>query len=353
MLNREEVLKWLYETDPAKLAELYGQADAVRKTCVGDEVHLRGLVEVSNYCIQNCEYCGLRRENVDATRYRMQADEVVSCAHEATRRGYGTIVLQSGEDYGLTQEWITDIVRRIKAETPLAVTLSFGERPIEDFIAWRAAGADRYLLKFETSDDDLYARIHPPLPDKIYSRRDMLRKLIDMGYEGGSGVMIGLPGQTWETLADDLLLFREMELDMIGAGPFLPHPQTPLGAEACATCYATEDQVPSTEEMGYKVVALTRLLCPDVNIPSTTALASMNREEGRKLALLRGANVVMPNLTPAQYRRCYEIYPEKLCFHEDAQVEHELLLQMLASIGRPVGRGPGGRRRSKSPCCSN
>lgn len=125
MLNREEVLKWLHETDPTRLAELYAQADAVRKTCVGDEVHLRGLVEVSNYCVQNCEYCGLRRENADATRYRMHADEVIACAHEAARRGYGTIVLQSGEDYGLTQEWITDIVRHIKDETPLAVTLSF------------------------------------------------------------------------------------------------------------------------------------------------------------------------------------------------------------------------------------
>lgn len=352
MLNREEVLKWLHETDPARLAELYGQADAVRKTCVGDEVHLRGLVEISNYCVQNCEYCGLRRENADATRYRMHADEVIACAHEAARRGYGTLVLQSGEDYGLTQEWITDIVRRIKAETPLAVTLSFGERPLEDFIAWRNAGADRYLLKFETSDDELYARIHPPLPGKTYSRRDMLRKLIEMGYEGGSGVMIGLPGQTWDTLADDLLLFCELELDMIGAGPFLPHPQTPLGMEGASVLLPSGEQVPSTEEMGYKVVALTRLLCPDANIPSTTALASMNREEGRKLALQRGANVVMPNLTPAQYRRCYEIYPEKLCFHEDARVEHELLLQMLASIGRPIGRGPGGRRRTKSPCCS-
>lgn len=226
------------------------------------------------------------------------------------------------------------------------------ERPIEDFIVWRDAGADRYLLKFETSDDELYARIHPPLPGRTYSRRDMLQKLIEMGYEGGSGVMIGLPGQTWDTLADDLLLFRELELDMIGAGPFLPHPQTPLGMEGASSSLPSGEQVPSTEEMGYKVVALTRLLCPDVNIPSTTALASMNREEGRKLALQRGANVVMPNLTPAQYRRCYEIYPEKLCFHEDACVEHELLLQMLASIGRPIGRGPGGRRRTKSPWCS-
>ncbi len=342
MLRREEILSWLRETDPSRLAELYARADAVRKAHVGEEVHLRGLVEISNYCVQNCAYCGLRRENAEAHRYRMQADEVVACAHEAARRGYGTIVLQSGEDYGLTREWTCGIIARIKAETPLALTLSFGERPAGDFAAWRAAGADRYLLKFETSDDALYKELHPPLPDKHYSRRDMLPALTDMGYEAGSGVMIGLPGQSFDTLANDLLLFRELKLDMIGAGPFLPHPQTPLGTEY-ADAIRAGDQVPSTGEMGYKVIALTRLLCPNTNIPATTALASLNRETGRRLALQRGANVVMPNLTPAAYRRYYEIYPEKLCFYEEAAFEHEQIMQLLADIGRPAGRGPGSR----------
>ncbi len=344
MLTREEIAGWLRETDTDsfRLAELYSQADAVRRKHVGDEVHLRGLVEISNHCVQNCSYCGLRRENAEAHRYRMQADEVVSCAHEAVRRGYGTLVLQSGEDYGLTRQWIGDVIKHIKAETPLALTLSLGERPAEDLAAWREAGADRYLLKFETSDDALYKKLHPPLPDKPYSRRDMLHALPGIGYEAGSGVMIGLPGQSFDTLANDLLIFRELNLDMIGSGPFLPHPQTPLGTKYADEIVA-EDQVPNTEEMGYKVIALTRLLCPHANIPATTALASLNRKEGRRLALQRGANVVMPNLTPAAYRRYYEIYPEKLCFHENAEFEHAQLMQSLADLGRPVGRGPGSR----------
>lgn len=343
MMGREEVLKWLHETDPARLAELYSRADDVRKACVGEEIHLRGLVEISNYCLQNCAYCGLRRENIAVERYRMSDLEIMDCVHEAVRRGYGTIVLQAGEDYGLEPGWIADLVRKIKNETPLAVTLSLGERFPEELAAWREAGADRYLLKFETSDDELYERIHPALPNRVYSRKGLLRILNELGYEVGSGVMVGLPGQSYDALVNDLFLFRDMGLDMIGAGPFLPHPQTPLGQDATYARLPHHEQVPATEDMSYKVVALTRILCPDANIPSTTSLASLNREAGRKLALQRGANVVMPNLTPGTYRRCYEIYPEKLCFHEDSDFEHAQLMQLFAYLGRPAGRGPGGR----------
>jgi biotin synthase len=269
--------------------------------------------------------------------------EIMDCVHEAVHRGYGTIVLQAGEDYGLEPGWIADLVRNIKNETPLAVTLSLGERFPEELAAWREAGADRYLLKFETSDDELYERIHPALPNRVYSRKGLLRILNELGYEVGSGVMVGLPGQSYDALVNDLFLFRDMGLDMIGAGPFLPHPQTPLGQDATYARLPHHEQVPATEDMSYTVVALTRILCPDANIPSTTSLASLNREEGRKLALQRGANVVMPNLTPGTYRRCYEIYPEKLCFHEDADFEHAQLMQLFADLGRPAGRGPGGR----------
>ena len=342
-MDRQEVLKWLHETDPARLSELYTRADDVRKACVGEEIHLRGLIEISNYCLQNCAYCGLRRENIAVERYRMSDLEIMDCVHEAVRRGYGTIVLQAGEDYGLEPGWIADLVRKIKNETPLAVTLSLGERFPEELAAWREAGADRYLLKFETSDDELYERIHPALPNRAYSRKGLLRILNELGYEVGSGVMVGLPGQSYDALVNDLFLFRDMGLDMIGAGPFLPHPQTPLGQDATYARLPHHEQVPATEDMSYKVVALTRILCPDANIPSTTSLASLNREAGRKLALQRGANVVMPNLTPGTYRRCYEIYPEKLCFHEDADFEHAQLMQLFSDLGRPVGRGPGGR----------
>ncbi|HSW64462.1 MAG TPA: [FeFe] hydrogenase H-cluster radical SAM maturase HydE [Dissulfurispiraceae bacterium] len=352
MMSREEVLKWLHEIDPQRLAGLYAQADAVRKTCVGDEIHLRGLVEISNHCLQNCAYCGLRRDNIAVERYRMSESEIMECVCVAVSRGYGTIVLQSGEDYGLGADWVAGLVRRIKAETPLAVTLSLGERFPEELAAWRGAGTDRYLLKFETSDDELYERIHPALPNRVYSRKGLLRILKELGYEVGSGIMIGLPGQSYDALINDLFLFREMGLDMIGAGPFLPHPETPLGQGSTYANLPEGEQVPSTEEMAYKVIALTRILCPDANIPGTTSLASLNREAGRKLALQRGANVVMPNLTPATRRRCYEIYPEKLCFHEDAEFEHAQMKQLFADLGRPLGKGPGGRRGGSCTCAA-
>lgn len=352
MMSREEVRKWLHENDPLRLAELYSQADTVRKNYVGNEIHLRGLVEISNHCLQNCAYCGLRRDNVAVERYRMSDSEIMECAYAAVSRSYGTIVLQSGEDYGLEPDRISCLVRRIKEETPLAVTLSLGERFPEELASWREAGADRYLLKFETSDDELYERIHPALPNRVYSRKGLLRVIKDLGYEVGSGIMIGLPGQSYDALINDLFRFCELGLDMIGAGPFLPHPETPLGQDATYARLPEGEQVPGTEEMAYKVIALTRILCPDANIPGTTALASLNREEGRKLALQRGANVVMPNLTPGTYRRCYEIYPEKLCFYEDAEWEHALFMQLFADLGRPIGKGSGGRRGGSCTCAA-
>jgi biotin synthase len=267
----------------------------------------------------------------------------VECARQAHQFGYGTVVIQAGEDYGLETDRIASLIQDIKKQLPLAVTLSLGERTFEDLVAWRKAGADRYLLRFETSDPELYARIHPSRPGQTYDRLDMLRKLRELGYEVGSGVMIGIPGQSYRTLAHDILRFGEFDLDMVGVGPYIPNPLTPLGRGENVLPVDPDDQVPNDELTAYKVIALTRLVCPQANIPSTTALATINRDSGRELGLMRGANVVMPNVTPVDYRNRYEIYPGKACLNETAQACQGCLKGRIHSINRFVGSGPGGR----------
>ena len=270
----------------------------------------------------------------------MSREEILDCARLAGSLRYGTVVLQSGEDYGITRDWMVEVIRSIKAASGLAVTLSLGERSREDFQAWRQAGADRCLLRFETSDRVLYEKIHPSLPGRPSDRMEILRQLREMGYEAGSGVMIGIPGQTYRSLAEDICTFREMDLDMIGVGPYIPHPQTELASEPAS---GSPDQVPNTELMTYKVLALTRLACPSANIPSTTALATLNKANGRELGLQRGGNILMPNLTPPQYRVCYEIYPAKACITENAETCGGCIQLRIAAIGRTVGTGPGSR----------
>jgi biotin synthase len=282
----------------------------------------------------------------------MTAEEILACAGTAQRLGFGTVVLQAGEDYGLTRAWVEDVVRKIKSSTGLAVTLSLGERPDEDLAAWREAGADRYLLRFETSDPALYDAIHPSLPDRKSDRFAILGRLAVLGYEVGSGVLVGIPGQTWESLASDIRIFRELDLDMIGVGPYIPHPATPLGAGLFPSAPDGE-QVPADEETTTKVVALTRLVRPDANIPSTTALATLDPSFGRERGLLRGANVVMPNLTPPSYRTLYEIYPGKASVSETAEACGEHLPSRIRMIGRVAGTGPGGRREVTSAVHTN
>jgi biotin synthase len=350
MMNKQDILDWLRQTKPLRLEDLWRQADQTRREHVGNEVHLRGLIEISNHCARQCAYCGLRAGNRALQRYRLRAQEVLACAHQAVEFGHGTVVLQGGEDYGITREWMADVIGQIKRETPLAVTLSLGERSEDDFKAWRDAGADRYLLRFETSDRKLYDFIHPGRGGEPSDRIAMLGQLKRLGYEVGSGIMVGLPGQKYQSVAADILLFRELDLDMIGIGPFLPHPATPLRSGAWGPLLTPVGQVPSNELMVYKVMALARLICPDTNIPSTTALATINQQSGRELGLQRGANVLMCNLTPTQYRRLYEIYPGKVCLDESGSACHRCLTNRIGAMGRAVGCGPGGRRdRHKDP----
>jgi biotin synthase len=343
-MHIDEIINWLTETDAARLDRLYARADSIRRQYVGDVVHFRGLIEVTNHCSRSCGYCGLRAENRGLARYRLSRAEILECAKRAAMLGYGTVVLQGGEDYGIAPAWFSNIIRRIKQETNLAVTLSMGERNEWDLAEWRQAGADRYLLRFETSDPELYDKIHPTTPGHP-NRLEMLRKLRQMGYEVGSGVMIGLPGQSYRSLARDIALFRELDLDMIGVGPFIPHPATPLGDGSLAISLPSDEQVPATEEMAYKVIGLTRMACPDANIPSTTALATINATNGRELGLQRGANVVMPNLTPVNCRPLYEIYPNKACVNEEPSECSQCMRGRVQSIGRLPGEGPGGRRK--------
>jgi len=342
-MNEQQMIEWLREEDERKLETLWQKANETRIEHVGDSVHLRGLIEVSNICARRCGYCGISADNRQIDRYRMTEEEILECAHKAVGFGYGTVVMQAGEDYGITRDWMAGLIRRIKTETSLAVTLSLGERPDEDLIEWRKAGADRYLLRFETSNRELYDRIHPPLGNKTSDRFVILQNLRKLGYEVGSGIMIGIPGQTYEDLARDILAFRELDLDMIGVGPFIPHPETPLGQCLPET---SAKQVPNTEQMTYKVIALTRLVCPEANIPSTTALASLNKADGRELGLMRGANIVMPNLTPPQYRVMYEIYPNKACINETSEACASCLSMRILNIGRSIGNGQGGRLKS-------
>lgn len=338
---------WLREEDPAQLDRLYAAADAARAAAVGPEVHLRGLIEVSNACVRACGYCGISVHNRAIQRYRMGRDEILDCARRAKDLGYGTVVMQAGEDPLLSGPFIADIVRSIKSETGLAVTLSLGERSREDLVLWKAAGADRYLLRFESSNPRLYARIHPAAhghpqvdPAGEVPRLGMLRQLQQLGYQAGTGVMVGLPGQTWDDLVRDLRTFQSLDIEMIGVGPYIPHPATPLAHDFDGAAEHGE-QVPNTVLVALKMVALARLLVPDANIPATTAVATLDKARGREDALKAGANVVMPNLTPITYRALYEIYPDKACVNETAEQCHSCLAARIHSVGRCIGAGPG------------
>ena len=284
----------LLTTTPAD--ELYRQADQVRHDAVGDEVHLRGLIEFSNICRNDCLYCGLRRSNKKLGRYRLSEKEIVETARAAAAMGFKTIVLQGGEDLHFDQTMMCRIIEQIK-RLDVALTLSIGEREYADYKAWRDAGADRYLMRIETTDRELYHRLNPGMSWE--HRHECLLMIRELGYELGAGIMVGQPGQTVESIAHDLLYLKEIGIDMAGIGPFIPHPETPLAGETGGTL-----------EQALRTMAVMRLLMPDINIPATTAMESLH-PQGRIMALQAGANVVMPNVTEGEYRRLYELYPGK------------------------------------------
>ncbi len=328
--NRGDLIHFLATPDMNEVGCLYDFADRVRREHVGDAVHLRAIVEFSSFCRNDCLYCGLRRSNHARRRLRMPLDEIVAQCRRAETLGFRTAVLQSGEDPFYGREAIAGLVRRVKAETGLAVTLAVGERSEEEYRAFFTAGADRYLLKHETSDRELYERLDPGLSHE--RRIGCLRLLKRIGFQTGSGIMVGLPGQSLESIADDILLFRDLDLDMIGCGPFIPHPATPLAAEP-----------PGSEELTYRVLALARLVTRDTHIPATTALAVTAGDAGRASALCRGANVVMPNITPQPWRGAYEIYPSKGRTEVFDPSLLERLRRTLCELGRFIAEDAGER----------
>ena len=335
-LSRGELARLV---SPDKTAEeraaLHAAAYAVKLRVSGPRVFLRGLVEIGNVCAKNCFYCGLRRGNEAVRRYEIPEEDVVRMARWALERRYGSVVLQSGEIEGEAHaEKIARIVRAIRAlgDPTFAIVLSLGEQTDEVYRLWREAGATRYLLRIETSNPALYATLHPA--DHSWERRrNCLRALRRLGYELGSGVMIGLPGQTADDLAADILFFRDEDVGMIGMGPFLPHSQTPLGT-------VRVDEVRQLE-LGLDMVAATRLFLHDRNIAATTVLQSL-APDGRERALKAGACVVMPNVTDKTYRRDYRLYEDKPCTEDTSEQCAECLSRRIAAIGETVAWGQPG-----------
>ena len=338
-MTRGEILERLASSDPSDRAHLFDEANRVRRGVVGEEVHLRGLVEYSSYCERHCAYCGLRKANRALPRYRMSTDEIVRAAIAAEALRCGTLVLQSGDDYRVPADDIARTVTAVRKATTLAVTMSVGERPLDDYRIFRDAGAERCLLKFETSDPVLYRAIKPSHGASLSDRIRLLEKVRRLGFEIGSGIMVGLAGQTMASIADDVSLFAELDLDMVAIGPYIPHPDTPLGAIALQT--ETPEAIVGRQATTLAVVALARLVCPETNIPSTSALATVDAN-GYAAGLAAGANVLMPNLTPTAYRMRYSIYPSRSLDPEFDPVR--AVEAALSTSGRPIGCGPGGRR---------
>ena len=307
---------------------LFSLADKTREEYVGDEVHLRGLIEFSNICKRQCKYCGLRCEDKFIDRYRISKENIISYAEHAVNMGYKTIVLQSGEDEYYNTDLMCEIIAGIK-KLGVALTLSIGEKTYEEYKAFKEAGADRYLIRIETTDKTLYNQMHPNMD--FDNRVRCLENLGRLGYEVGTGCLVGLPNQTIESLADDILFFKEINADMVGIGPFIPHPHTPL-----------KDSVTGSFTLALKVMALTRILLKDINIPATTAMETLN-PNGRIIALQSGANVVMPNVTTTEYRAKYEIYPNKICINENPDKCKGCISAKIQSIGRSVSTSFGFR----------
>lgn len=329
-LSKQEIIRLL--SDEEHEAALLRRADAVRHEFVGDAVHLRGLIEFSNRCRNNCLYCGIRRDNKALKRYFMTPEELLETARRAIHLGFKTLVLQSGEDMYYSADRLCFIIEQIKKHD-VALTLSIGERTYAEYKAFREAGADRYLMRIETTDKDLYHYLDPGMSWDY--RYECLMMIKELGYELGSGIMVGLPNQSVVSIADDLLFLKNIGVDMAGIGPFIPHPQTPL-----ADC--SKDNF----HLSLRTMAVMRLLLPDINIPATTAMESLH-PQGRLIALQSGANVVMPNVTEGEYRKLYELYPGKICVNDTPVHCRSCISLKIMSIGRTIGTDQGGHIKRK------
>lgn len=325
ILSRDEFVLLLQKSADADVREMLRQeAFALCRKYYGNKVYIRGLIEFTNYCKNNCYYCGIRRDNRNVRRYRLTEEEILSCCREGYELGYRTFVLQGGEDPYFTDERMTRLIRQIKENHPdCAITLSIGEREKESYRKFREAGADRYLLRHETADEAHYRSLHPQ-EMSLSHRMQCLYNLKELDYQVGAGFMVGSPGQTLANIADDLLFLQRLQPEMVGVGPFIPHHDTR---------YA--DEKAGSVDMTIFLLSIIRILLPKVLLPATTALGTMD-PFGREKGLLAGANVVMPNLSPEKNRKDYSLYDNKICTGEEAAQSIAALRKKVESVGCQV-----------------
>lgn len=314
-MRKQEIIKLL---ESSEFSDVYDHADVIRRENVGDEIRIRAIIEYSSYCKRKCKYCGLNADNRALQRYRLSIEDIISLSAQAKAVGYKTVVLQGGEDDYYSASRMGEAVKEI-SKMGMAVTLSMGELDYQSLKYLRDCGANRYLLKHETSSEKIYSYLHPDA--KLNDRIECLRNIKSLGYQTGSGFMIGLPEQTPEVIAEDILLLKELECDMAGIGPFIPHPQTLL-----------KDMPHGSIELTKRAVAITRMLLPKANLPATTSLGVL--EDGKNRSVFNcGANVIMRKVTPSKERRLYEIYPSQQP-STDIESERRELENMITLMGR-------------------
>lgn len=323
-LNREEWIQLIKGRTPKLAQYILEKARKIRQAYYGTDVYIRGLIEFTNYCKNDCYYCGIRRSNSRAHRYRLSEEQILRCCHQGYTLGFRTFVLQGGEDGYFTDERMVSLVKEIRKNYPdCAITLSIGERSYDSYLALFEAGADRYLLRHETWDEKHYRLLHPPALSAKH-RQQCLWDLKKIGYQVGTGYMVGSPFQTAENLADDMLFLEKLNPQMVGIGPFIPHHDTPF-----------KDQAAGTLELTLYMLGLIRLMLPKVLLPATTALGTID-EKGRELGILAGANVVMPNLSPENVRKDYLLYDNKICTGSEAAECRMDLENRMHAIGYQV-----------------
>lgn len=321
-LSKREYMILIENANDAKLVKfLADEAVALRQKYYGRKVFTRGLIEFTNYCKNDCYYCGIRHGNKNAKRYRLTKEEILECCDYGYALGFRTFVLQGGEDPYFTDERMADIIRCIKARHPdCAVTLSIGEKSFESYKLFREAGADRYLLRHETANDDHYRILHPEAM-KLEHRKQCLYDLKALGYQVGAGCMVGSPGQTIEALAEDMVFLQELQPQMVGMGPFIPHHDTKFADEAAGSV-----------DLTLFLLSVVRIILPKALIPATTALGTMD-DNGREKGMAVGTNVVMPNLSPLKNRKNYDLYDNKISTGEEAAESKEAMERRMQAIG--------------------
>lgn len=339
-LSKEDLLYLINLQNENDLNALYKKAYEVKEKYVGKKAYYRGLIEFSNLCIKDCYYCGIRLSNDKVDRFNTSKDEILQMARWAYENEYGSVTLQAGEiqtkEY---TEYICSVIKDIKniSNNNLGITLCLGEQSEETYKKWFDCGGHRYLLRVETTNRDLYKKLHPNNDLHNYDTRvNCLKTLKKIGYQVGTGVMIGLPNQTLEDLVNDILFFKDMNIDMIGMGPYVAHQDTPLGMEMCANNLDSEEEKNKRFILSLKMIALTRLFLKDVNIAATTALQALN-PLGREMGLKAGGNILMPIITLEKYRKKYQLYDNKPCLDDNAEHCKKCLTSRVMSVGDSVG----------------